>query len=329
MICIKCNYDLEKILTILNELEFTIDTNNVIININTNKEENSLIINKILELDWFHNIIFSGNCNMVFNLKKLKKIKAIVFQNNFLNYSKQTELFPEKNILLLFTFYEKKNILLTIPKNVVNFFGIIEIYDLPCLERLNTLFFFSINESKSEIDIISNILIIFDKNDENLLNIISSQPIDTLIIIDEMYSVESLPNTIKNLHISKYKNLDYLPESLEFLSIIGPKNDFIDFSNIPTGIKKIKVCLDFNNFDLSTLPESVENIFVKIYNEPEDESINLEKFNKLPKNLKKIKIYQNYEIGSGTTIYYDILDKINLIKEKNNMDFKIETITSY
>ena len=325
MIHIECNYDLKKIMTILNEFDFIIQTDIVNIYINTNNKENSPIINKILELDWFRFISFETNCEDIFDLRNLKNIKYVHFNNDFLTYSEQLNLFPQNDINLTLLINYKRNILIKIPKNIIKI----------DLIRINLPGTCIVDFSPYKLDLHINdefqMYIVVDKTTPDYLLNSNSNQIDFVVILDHNLSLDTLPNTIQKIHLENSSNLDYLPESLEYLSLTE-NFDQINFSNIPIGIKKIKIYLKEIKFLFSSIPDSVE-IIEMVYNKDYlkknlSELINIDK---LSKNLKKIILYakNKFILPAEHLKYCKILDKLNLIKEETNSDFKIESKNNY
>lgn len=321
MIRIQCEYNLTKVMTILNELNFIIQTDIVNIYINTNKKENSLVIKKILELDWFRFVSFETNCNDIYDLKNLKNIKYIHFNNDFTTYYEQIKLFPQNDINLMLSINKCRNILIKIPKLIKNVDLInnsISIYNM-----LN----FSPYDDKNISDELEMYLVYDKSSYDYLLNLNPNpNPIDFVFIFDENLSLNHLPNTIKKIHLSNPSNLNYLPESLEYLSV----NDYyqkINFSNIPVGIKKIKIYLEEIYFYFSSIPDSVETIEITYDTDLiSEDSSQLDKIDKLPKNLKKIiiNVKGDFDSISKNLINNEILDKFYKIKEETDSDYKIE-----
>ncbi len=197
---------------------------------------------------------------------------------------------------------------------------------------------FSLKEDDKNITISSNIPL------DNL-----PDTIENLIIKNNTHELNNLPYKLKKLKLDFgfiNKQLDFLPENLESLSI-GLKLNFnnsienlprnlknlkiINFSqnsqikiNIPPNLKNLNYSAYYLNFDLNELPDSIEVLQINILKSGLYETGICEKINNFPSNLKLLILNEyNYDLDNlPESLEYLGLDKFSgKIKYPSNLKY--------
>jgi hypothetical protein len=263
--------------------------------INNSKLVDIIIIQQIVNLDYFTDICFEKEFNSKYiDFRNLKNCKEIVYKSNFYQNS---FLLPENldKITLVFNSTNskfKKNIIFGIPNGLKKI----------CIKMSGSGLIKCLFDNTSNTNIKKLFIINTTISNKNQLEIFHDY--DFLIVYKFIESnvkyidLNNLPYTLKILHIHDKINQDILalPDSLEELKINYYDKNLLE--NLPCTLKKIN--LDFsigmeNIKLLSFLPNSLEEITINNFSIPNHAKI----FDlKLPSNLKVLNIIastQNFE----------------------------------
>ena len=278
------------------------------------KSIDQLLIQKIVDLDYFSYIYFSNDyVSNKINFKNLIECITVIYNNNY--YENSCNL-PEKLESIIINYNDKKNIIFDIPNELKKIF-----IKKNQSEFLN---FYFTNTNIKKIIVINNEINI--KNTPKFLHDYDFLIIKKFFSSNTKYiDFNNLPYTLKILHIYDKigQSIQPLPNSIEQLKINYYDKNLLE--NLPCTIKKIH--LDFtiseDNIDLfSFLPNSLEEIIIRngvLKNFTK--TINI----KLPSRLKILSIQSHYLDGRNfdfslvkylieNNIKYTILNEQNTSK---------------
>lgn len=138
--------------------------------------------------------------------------------------------------------------------------------------------------------------------------------------------LNNLPTGLKELYLGKYFNysLDFLPESLELLSLFNVFE--LQINNLPTNLKKLYIYDNENhNFSLNNLPNSIEELEFSNYNIINKFPISLKKISINCHQVEKINLLNDLSIQELIISGYNNTTKLNY----ETFKFKIPSSLSY